>query len=179
MGGNTMWQDSKQRYGTFSKLLHWGMAILFLQQFFKFAGRINDNQHWLGNTFGPWHGSVGSLLLLLVIVRLVWAFSQRRQRPSTAGSLGLLAKLGHGVLYACMLAMPLTGIAFMLGNGYGLTTFGMQWVAKSPDTIPWLVALGNLHSPLAWLFVLLVLGHIAAALGHHWLLKDNTLKRML
>ena len=174
-----MWQDSKQRFGSLTKWLHWGMALLIFQQFFKFAGRINENKHWLGETFGPWHGSIGALILLLVIVRLLWASTQKNQRPITPGLNGTLARLGHWALYLCMFAMPLTGMAYMLGNGYGLEAFGVQFVDKSPEKIEWLISLGSLHSPLAWLFALLVLGHIGAALLHHVFFKDDTLKRML
>ena len=174
-----MWQDTKNKYGAISKLLHWGMALLIIQQFFKFAGRINDNQHWLGETFGPWHASIGFTILLLVVVRLLWVAKQWRQRPVTPGLIGLAAKLGHVGLYLCMLAMPLTGIAFLVGNGYGLKVFGSQLIAGTGEETAWLLNLGSLHSPLAWLFALLVVGHIGAALVHHFKFADDTLKRML
>ena len=78
-----------------------------------------------------------------------------------------------------MIAMPLTGLAVMLGNGYGLKVFGMQLIARSGVETPWLASLGSLHSPLAWLFLLLVVGHVGAALFHHLVKKDDTLRRMV
>lgn len=171
--------DSAQRYGAPTRFLHWGMALLILLQFLKLGDRINDGEHWIGQTLVPSHISVGALLLALILVRLLWAASQRKRRPLPDGSIALLVKAGHGLLYLSMIAMPLTGLAVMLGNGYGLKVFGMQLIARSGVETPWLVSLGSLHSPLAWLFLLLVVGHVGAALFHHLVKKDDTLRRMV
>ena len=171
--------DSAQRYGAITRLLHWGMALLILAQFLKLGDRINDGEHWIGQTLVPTHVSIGVLSLGLIVLRLLWAVVQRRQRPLPDDSIALLVKAGHGLLYLCMVAMPLTGLAIMLGKGYGLKFCGMQLIARSGEQTPWLISVGNLHSPLAWLFVLLVLGHIGAALFHHFVKKDDTLRRMV
>lgn len=170
--------DSAQRYGTVSRFLHWGMALLILLQFLKLGDRINDGEHWVGQTLVPSHISLGAALLALIVLRVLWAAAQRRQRPLHEGPTAFLVKAGHGLLYLSMIAMPLTGLAVMLGNGYGLKVFGVQLVAHTGLETPWLASVGSLHSPLAWLFLLLVLGHIAAALFHHFVKKDDTLRRM-
>lgn len=170
--------DSAHRYGSVSRILHWGVALLLTLQFLKLGDRIDEGDHWIGQTLVPTHVSIGVLLLVLVLLRLTWAVVQRGRRPQPAGPLGGLARIGHGLLYLCMLAMPLLGLAVMLGNGYGLKVFGVQLVARGGEEIPWLASLGSLHSPLAWLFLLLVLGHVAAALFHHFVVKDDTLRRM-
>ncbi|MBU0522773.1 cytochrome b [Pseudomonas spirodelae] len=170
--------DSAQRYGGISRLLHWAMALLIGWQLLKLGDRINDGEHWIGQTLVPWHVSIGSLLLILIGVRLLWALSQRQQRPQPVGPTAPLVKAGHGLLYASMLLMPLTGLCVMLGNGYGLKVFGVQLLAKTGLKTDWLISLGNLHSPLAWLLLALVVGHIGAALFHHFVKKDDTLKRM-
>lgn len=48
-----MLNDTHQRYGLITRFFHWLVAILVIQQFFKFADYINDGEHWLGDTFGP------------------------------------------------------------------------------------------------------------------------------
>ncbi|QCG68344.1 cytochrome b [Pseudomonas veronii] len=173
-----MVNDTAHRYGGITRLLHWAMALLIALQFLKLGDRINDGEHWIGQTLVPWHISVGGLLLVLIVLRLFWARGQRQQRPQPVGPTALLVKAGHGLLYACMLLMPVSGILLMLGKGYGLKVFGVQLVAKTGVETGWMASLGSLHSPLAWLFVALVLGHIAAALFHHFVQKDDTLKRM-
>jgi len=172
-----MLKDSATRYGWLSRLLHWGMALLIIQQFFKLGDYVDDGEHWLGKTFGSYHGSIGLLILGLVVLRLLWVAFQP-QRPATEGRLALFARLGHWGLYACMLLMPLTAVALMIGKGWGVRFFGEQLIARSPEKIEWLATLGSFHAPLAWLFLLLILGHVAAALFHHFVLRDDTLRRM-
>lgn len=168
--------DTPQRYGTLSRLLHWGMALLIGWQLLKMFDRINDGEHWVGQTLVPWHVSIGALIMLLVIIRLVWAIKQKDNRPRSEPV--ALVKAGHGLLYLGMLVMPITGVMYLVGKGYGLKVFGMQLIARG-DGVEWMASLGSLHSPIAWLLLLLIAGHVGMALLHHFVKKDDTLKRML
>ena len=78
----------------------------------------------------PWHVSIGVLLLVLVVLRLMWVASQRHQRPVHEPTTAKLVIAGHGLLYACMLLLPLAGIMIMIGGGYGLTAFGFDIFAE-------------------------------------------------
>ncbi|MDN5843655.1 MAG: cytochrome b [Alcaligenaceae bacterium] len=170
--------DTPERYGRTTRYFHWGMAVLFLWQFLKFFDRIDEGEHWVGQTLVPWHISVGTLLLVLGLYRVYWALKQRGHRPHVHGMLASLATIGHFMLYLVMVLLPIAGILLMVGNGYGLKAFGMQLVAKSETEIAWMAGLGELHSPLAWLFLILVVGHIVAALYHHFVERDDTLTRI-
>lgn len=172
-----MLEDSKERYGTLTKWLHWGMALLIGWQLMKFGDRIADGEHWVGQTLVPWHVSIGSMLLVLIFARLIWAASQRKDRPEQDPQTARLVKPGHGLLYAGMLLMPLTGMMVMLGGGYGVNAFGLQIIAKGEE-LGWAATLGSLHSPLAWALTVLIVGHIGMALLHHFQGKDE-LKRMV
>lgn len=176
-----MKQDSPQRYGTVSRILHWAVAVLVVWQALKIFDRINDGEHWVGQTLVPWHISIGVLVLVLMIPRIAWALRNQGNRPPAPPppALGLLAKAGHMALYGALLLMPLSGIAIMVGNGYGLTVFGLELVSGGNE-VPWLAAFGGtVHSPLAWLLVFMVLGHAAMALVHHFIKRDGVLRRML
>lgn len=170
-----MSSDTQQRYGTLSRCLHWGMAFFITWQFLKFFDRINDGEHWVGQNLVSWHLSIGTLLLVLVVLRLIWAGVNRGHRPA---SYSFLARLGHFLLYACMVLMPVTGVWIMIGNGYGLTAFGIELAARG-DAIPWMATLGGIHSALAWLFLILSAGHIVMALYHHFIKRDGLLNRVL
>ncbi|MDY0272907.1 MAG: cytochrome b [Advenella sp.] len=170
--------DTPQRYGSFTRWLHWGMALLIIWQFLKLGDLINEGEHWVGQTLVPWHISIGVLILILGIVRIYWAIKQSASRPPLTGPLAPLAKIGHFLLYLLLLLLPVLGIMYMVGKGYGLKVFGMQLIARSETEIGWMASAGSLHAPVALLFLLLVIGHIGAALYHHFILRDDTLKRM-
>lgn len=172
-----MTHDSKERYGIISRIFHWGMALLIGWQLLKLFDRVNDGEHWVGQTLVPWHVSIGTLLLLLIVLRIVWALKQSGQRPEHDAANAFLVKAGHGLLYVGMLLMPLSGIAIMLSKGYGLKAFGMQLVERGVE-LPWLSSLASLHVPLAWALLILALGHIGMAFLHHFIKKDGTLRRM-
>ena len=127
--------DTKQRYGTISRWLHWGMGFLIVWQLLKIFDRINDGEHWVGETLVPWHVSIGTLLLLLAVLRIVWAVIKRHERPDVVdpGVAGKLAKAGHGLLYLAMLLLPVTGISILIGGGYGLTAFGVELIAGGDE----------------------------------------------
>ena len=174
-----MLQDSPERYGSVTRFFHWLVAVLVLQQFFKIADRINEGEHWLGDTFGPFHTSVGAVILILVIARLIWAGSQKTQRPEAHGEFGHIARIAHRLMYFCMIVMPPLGALYIYGKGYPVKLFGQEIIAKPAGETQWAIMLGEFHSIFAWLLVLLVIGHIAAAIYHHFIRKDDTLKRML
>lgn len=171
-------QDTKERYGRISRYFHWGMAVLIGWQLLKFFDRIADGEHWVGQTLVPWHISIGTLLLLLVVLRLAWAASQKNRRPGQNPATAWLVTIGHGLLYAGMVLLPITGILTMVGNGYGLTAFGIQFAASGAE-IRWMASLGSLHSPIAWLLLIMIVGHIGIALAHHFIKKDGVLRRIV
>ncbi len=171
--------DSKERYGSITRVFHWGMALLIIWQFMKFFDRINDGEHWLGETIVPWHVSIGSLLLVLIVLRLIWAATQKNNRPEQDPSTAFLVKAGHGLLYLGMLLLPITGLMIMIGNGYGWNPFGLGLIARGGAEIGWLATLGSAHSLIAWSLLILVLGHAGIALLHHFVKKDGVLRRML
>lgn len=171
--------DSKERYGSITRIFHWGMALLIIWQFMKFFDRINDGEHWIGENIVSWHVSIGSLLLVLIVLRLIWAATQKNNRPEQDPSIAFLVKAGHGLLYLGMLLLPITGLMIMIGNGYGWNPFGLGLIARGGAEIGWLTTLGSAHSLIAWSLLILVLGHAGIALLHHFVKKDGVLGRML
>ncbi|WP_434458612.1 cytochrome b [Stutzerimonas urumqiensis] len=170
--------DSRTRYGVISRLFHWGVGALIFWQALKLGDRIAEGEHWIGQTLVPWHVSIGSVLLVLIVLRIFWAIGQLPRRPLHDPATAWLVKSGHFALYAVMLAMPLSGLAHLIGNGYGVKVFGNQLVAKG-DEIGWAAAVGSLHSPLAWLLVILIVGHVGMALYHRLVKRDDIMQRML
>lgn len=171
--------DSKERYGAMTRWLHWGMGLLIVWQFVKFFDRIDDGEHWVGETLASWHVSIGSVLLILIVLRLIWAVLQKNKRPEQDPATAVLVKLGHGLLYLGMLLLPVTGLMIMIGNGYGWDPFGVELVPGGGAEIGWMATLGSVHSLIAWCLLILVAGHIGMALLHHAMRRDGVLQRML
>jgi cytochrome b561 len=89
-------------------------------------------------------------------------------------------RLAHYALYALLVAAPVAGIVLQFARGDALPLFGLAEIAT-----PWTRdrafsrSVKEVHEVLANALVLLAAFHAAAALLHHWVLRDRTLKRML
>lgn len=172
-----MMHDTPDRYGVVTRVLHWATVILILLQFLRFIGKYLAPTHWINAAIKPLHGSIGFLLLAVVILRIVWLLAQYRYRPIPE-QFAQLARGAHLLMYVLLVLMPLTGIAYIAGHGRSVAFFGNVIIpAGSPSYV--LEAIGSYHTKIAWLLLILVIGHIGAALYHHFIRRDDTLKRML
>lgn len=116
------------------------------------------------------HKSVGLVLLALIVARIAWRLLHRppawphgmprwQQRAAT---------WGHRALYACMLAMPLSGYIASNFAKHGVKFFGIALAPWGPD-VPAVYRFFNaMHDATAFVFAALIAGHIAAALWHRW-----------
>ncbi len=172
--------DRADRYGGLSRLLHWGMALLFAWQFTGMALRLILGRTPLTAIMVGSHAPVGLTLCTLAVLRLAWAWRQRRRRPAYAADWsGRLARLGHAALYTLMIVVPTLALLRNYGAGRPLRLFGLQIMEKADRRIAWMIEPANLlHGVLAWTLLALVAGHVARALAHHWWWRDDTLRRM-
>ncbi len=129
------------------------------------------------------HFLLGMLVLLLVAPRLLarWRSPQPPIVPPLSAPLRLASHLGHGLLYAFLVVQPLLGMACRLlgGRGIGLPftdaviPWPAMWVNKE-----WSGMLEEAHEWLGTAFYWVIGLHIAAALWHAWVRRDNALRRM-
>ncbi|MBM7326270.1 cytochrome b [Agrobacterium sp. S2] len=176
----SLWMDSPKRYGLVSRALHWGMAYLLIWQFATIlTWRIFGPAEWVKfvTAFGPYHGTVGLLVLPLVVIRALWVLVNRRRRPPhEAGWPGRIALAGHTALYGLMFAIPALALLRAYGGGKGW----QPWIPATGEEVAWLIAPANaLHGPLSWCLSALIVGHILAALFHHFIRRDRILARMI
>lgn len=174
-------RDTAVRYGTISRLLHWTMALLFLWQFAGMIMKLTLGRSPLVSFFVGSHASVGMLLLLLLMVRALWAFLQYGHRPPYhAGIIGKLAAIGHFALYSLMLIIPAIALLRAFGGERAVTFFGLQLKAAGGEKVGWMTAPANmLHGNLGWLLLALIIGHVAMVFIHRILWKDDVLRRMI
>ncbi|QMT31303.1 cytochrome b [Alysiella filiformis] len=157
-----MKSDNAQYYGTISRALHWLMALCFTFMLgTAVAWNMNEEYFSLMN----YHKAMGFLLMILVVVRVIWAIKNRHNRP-TAGN--ILVKLGHGALYFLMILVPLVGLLRQYGSARGdLSIFGITLLPAAPEKIEWMNKLGGaLHGEAAWVLFALAGGHILFAIAH-------------
>jgi|SRR5690625_888350 len=172
---------SQARYHGVSRFLHWLVAVMILGMlvlgFYMVDLPLSPTKLQLYS----WHKWAGVSIFLLVVLRLIWRL--RHPAPPMVAQLSpamkKLAIAGHYGLYMLMLAIPLSGWLMSSAKGVPTVWFG---VLPLPDLVPEHQALGELllavHVNLNLLMVAAILGHVAMALKHHFIDKDNTLRRM-
>lgn len=127
------------------------------------------------------HKALGVTLLALVCVRLAVRLCSRTPAALPAAAWQLrVAQATHVAMYVLLLAIPLSGWGLNSVAGQPLVWFGLfelpALAAKNPD---WRKPLDTAHVWLFWTLTALVCVHVLAALHHHWIKRDGTLRRML
>lgn len=169
-------------YTSTAKALHWLMAILFFGLlalgFYMHDLPLSPEKLQLYS----WHKWAGVTAFLLVLARLAWRLTHRPPALPAAmsPSMRLAAHLGHAALYLLMIAIPLSGWLMSSAKGFQTVYFG---VLPLPDLLAKNKELGDLlkevHETLNWMLLLVVVGHVGAAIKHHLIDKDDVLTRML
>ena len=168
-------------YAPVAKGLHWLMAVMILGLLALglYMSELPLSPQKL--TLYAWHKWFGVTVFLLVWLRLAWRVTHRP--PALPGTLSapmrLAAHAGHAALYGLMIAIPLSGWLMSSAKGFQTVWFG---VLPIPDLLARDRELGDLlqlvHKLLNLLLMLTLAGHVLAALWHHLVLKDDTLRRM-
>jgi cytochrome b561 len=177
-----MMRNSSAAWGGVAKGFHWLLAGLILAQI---ALGLTAKGWRLSPTkldLFVWHKSLGILILALVALRLAWRLAN--PVPSYPAALPawerVAARSAHFLLYLLMLALPFSGWIVNSASNIPLRIF-WQW------PLPSIVAPSDATADLAkgvhfWLFATIAMvlaGHVGAALRHHYLLRDDVLRRML
>lgn len=125
------------------------------------------------------HKSIGLTLLGLIILRVLWRI--RNKPPALLTSYQAwerkLATGTHHMLYLLMVALPVTGVLMALYSKYGLMWFGID-VIGGLDNKNLRDIFKELHESIGVIMLIAIGIHIAGALKHHFIDKDETLKRM-
>lgn len=171
-----------QRYNPTAIALHWLMAILLIA-LVALGFYMSDLplSPWKLKLYS-WHKWAGVTAFSLLIVRVLWRMSH--QSPALPASMTrpmrLAAHAGHGILYALMLAIPLSGWLMSSAKGFQTVFFGVLPIPDLLSKDPELAAtLGKVHETLNLLLIAVVVGHVVAALKHHLIDRDDVLTRML
>lgn len=176
------WRSSASQYGWLAVWLHWLMLLLLAAVYASMELEdLAAEGSALHATMETWHYMLGLSVLMLVAIRL--AVRLIGPTPSIGEALPrwqhISARLVHAALYLFMFAMPLLGWAILSAEGEPIPFFGWELPAlfgPSESMEEWLE---ELHEAGATIGYVLIGLHAAAALYHHYILHDDTLRRIL
>ena len=169
-------------FGYVAKSFHWVIALLiiamlvlgyFLEDFPASVGEMPYNTH----------KTIGIIILALVVLRLGWRWLNIQ--PSYSATLPsaykFFVRLAHYAIYLVIIAMPISGWVMSTAAGHvphflGWFYFPMPGISLNEQLAGQAF---QVHNVLAIILIVLVSFHVLAALFHHFVLKDNVLKRML
>ncbi|MDD3446699.1 MAG: cytochrome b [Zavarzinia sp.] len=161
------------------KLVHWSVVLLLLA-LFAIAWTVDEFEA------GPFksslidlHRSLGLVVFVLALIRPLLRFTLGGVERAGRSLTDLAASGIHIALYGALIAMPLAGWIFTSANGGPAKVFGIpvpDLVGKD-DTIADLAY--GAHEILGNLILIAVGVHVAAALWHHFVQRDDVLRRML
>jgi cytochrome b561 len=169
-------------YSGVARTLHWLIVALLIAQF-TIAWTMPDiHRGTLPVGLIAWHLSIGTIILAVMLVRLIWRWTHRAPPPPATLSplLRAVSRATHYLLYLLLIALPLLGWANASSRNWPVTLFGF---IPLPPLVPAGSRLGHrlgdVHMTLATVLLVVVALHVAGALYHMVILRDRTLRRML
>ena len=172
--------DDRTVYDTVSIVLHWLTAALVLTQFV-----LAETWDWFArpthSTMVVLHMSFGIVLSAVVVIRIVWRMMPGHQAaPAVTGWADIASRAVHFLLYAMLVAEAVLGFVLRWAGDESMSFFGLL---LPPPFAPFSKAaqhlIEELHELNGWAIIILAAGHTAAALYHHYVLRDPVLSRML
>jgi cytochrome b561 len=176
-------RNSSSRYGLVSMALHWGVAVAVFGLFALGLWMVGLDYYDTWRKAGPdLHKSIGITLFAVMLIRIVWRLLS--PPPPPLASYGkwtrIGATFGHLFLYVGLFAVMFAGYLISTADGVGIPVFGLFEVPALISSLPDQADnAGTVHLYLAWVLVIFAGLHGLAALKHHFIDRDVTLKRML
>jgi cytochrome b561 len=172
---------SRTRYGLVAQAFHWLTAVLVLVAFIYGPGGSEQRVYSAARDFDrQLHETLGLAVLILSALRLVWRLLDPQPDPEPVPRwMGFASKLVQVLLYILLFVVPLTAITGAWLEGHPLTWLG-------GDIGPWIgtshgigARIATLHGWLGDVILWLAGFHAAAALFHHFVLRDGVLRSMI
>ncbi len=182
------WRNTPGGYGLAARIFHWLVFAILLVEIavgWYMSDLATDPDVPFAETTKGFllfiHESMALIVLVLILLRLGWKFYDTKPLPVVMPPWKRRsASFMHGLLYVLILVQPISGLIMVQANGYPIPFFGLFTL---PPILPVNEVLGDfmheVHEYIWQLLGIAVLIHAGAALHHHFIVKDNSLKRML
>jgi cytochrome b561 len=183
-------RNTTQRWGVVAQTFHWVIVALLIVQV-TLAERADELTGIRKLGVLAYHKAFGITILGLVVLRLLWR--SVNTHPALPDDLKpyerRLARFSHAALYLLLFAIPLSGWMMSSARGFPVSWFGFWFPARwsrffqLPDLVPknhsLYEALVMTHVTLVCVLAAVVALHLAGALQHHFIRRDDVLRRML
>lgn len=178
-----MLKNSQSHYGAVSVTLHWLVALMVLALFAVGFWMVDLTYYsqWY-RTAPHWHKSIGVVLFLLMLLRVLWRLispppaplsSHRDWEKRTALAMQL-------VMYLGIFTLAISGYLISTEDSRPIEVFGWFEVPAMGELFSHQADIaGEVHEYTAYSLITLALVHALAALKHHFLDNDATLRRIL
>lgn len=175
-------RNTSHQFGLIAVVLHWSMALAIYAMFALGLWMVGLGYYdsWYHDA-PEIHKSIGVILFLTLMVRLLWRVISPPPKPLSSYSplVRISAVVAHLLLYTLLLAILISGYLISTADGKPVAVFNLftlpalfSGAGKQADLA------GDIHLWLAWTVVMLSVLHGLAALKHHFIDRDSTLKRM-
>jgi cytochrome b561 len=172
--------DDRTQYDGFAITLHWLTVALVLTLF-----ALAETWGWFDRPTRHLmivaHMSFGIILGATILIRIAWRLIPGHQMPpAVSGWAELASKAVHYLLYAMLVSEAALGFVLRWSGNEAMSFFGLLIAPPfAPFTKPTHELIGEIHDWNGWAIVILAAGHGAAALYHHYVVRDRVLARML
>ena len=169
------------KYSTGSKFFHW---LIFIIVTLMLSGSffLDDLPNSYQGTAFMIHKSFGLTILFLMLARMLWIIhSGKPSLPATVSRCDkILSRIVQYSLYLFLIAQSLSGWIMSVAANKVPSFFGLYNVPLPIQPNKILAGfMDNTHKLIPWILIGLIVLHIAGALKHHFIDKDNVLKSML
>ena len=168
-------------YGLVAILLHWLIAVTIIALFVLGLWMVELDYYDAWYRRAPeLHKAIGILLFLVVLIRVTWHWFSMRPHPIGSGIEVTLARLVHRVLLLLPLLVMFSGYLISTADGSSIDVFSLFEVPAIISNLEGQEDIaGDVHFVLAITLIVIAALHMLAALKHHFMDRDATLRRML
>jgi cytochrome b561 len=167
-------------YGVTAKIFHWLIFALLVAQYavgsiMPHIGRKTLNEGWVN-----WHLSIGAVILFVIVLQFAWRLLVPVALPTLLPWEYYLSRVTHLMLYLLVLAMTVLGWAAANARGWDVKLLGLVTLpALAPNGSRWGHEAGDIHGILVYVLLGFIALHVAGALYHYFIRRDQVLQRML
>jgi cytochrome b561 len=160
---------------------HWATVLIVLVLFASAWLHSQSHNDALKATLLEIHRSLGLTIWVTTALRLIWRTTNAKLPPFPTDMTkmhGNIVRVSEYCLYALLLGQPVSGFVATLFSGHQFGLFGWEIPQLIPENATLELAFFSAHKLGAWGLGTLVAGHAAAALFHHFVLRDDVLECM-